>query len=308
MTSIGAGIDFSLWKGKLSGAIDYFNKTTNDLLFPLSAAQPDVATTRWSNLDATVVNKGVEFTLNYIAVSGKNFNWTTGINATSLKNELTKMNNTVITGSVFGQGLSGAYVQPLKAGYPLYAFHVPEFQGFSTEAKTKGESILGKERIYAGSPIPTFTWGWINGFTFGKWNASIFINGQNGGYIFNNTALALGGKPGLSQGNNTDVRWIDADESYKNGLAASTRFVEKSDFIRLSNLSISRNIALDNNYIKSVNVSLAGQNLFLITDYKGLDPEVTNPNSAINGVTSRGIDYVSYPKARTVTLSLNANF
>jgi iron complex outermembrane receptor protein len=308
MTSIGAGIDFSLLKGKLFGAVDYFNKTTNNLLFPLSAAQPDVATTRWSNLDATVVNKGVEFTLNWNVITGNKFNWTTGINATSLKNELTKLNNTVQTGTVFGQGLSGAYVQPLKAGYPLYSFHVPEFQGFSTDPKTKGESILGKERIYAGSPIPTFTWGWNNSFSFAGWNASIFVNGQNGGYIFNNTALALGGKPGLKQGNNTDKRWIVAEESYANGLAASTRFVEKSDFIRLSNLSISRNVALNNKYIKSVNIGLAGQNLFLITDYKGLDPEITNPNAAINGVTSRGIDYVSYPKARTFTLSLNANF
>ncbi len=309
MTSIGAGIDFSMLKGKLNGTIEYFQKTTNNLLFPLSATQPDVATVRWSNLDAAVENKGVEFTLNYNVITGKSFNWTTGINATSLKNELTKLNNTVQTGTIFGQGLSGAFVQPLIAGYPLYAFHVPEFQGFEASASiAKGQSILSKDKVYAGSPIPTFTWGWNNAFNFGKWNASIFINGQNGGYIFNNTALALGGKPGLKQGNNTDKRWIVAEESYSNGLAASTRFVEKSDFIRLSNLSISRNIALDNKYIKSVNVSLAGQNLFLITDYKGLDPEITNPNAAINGVTSRGIDYVSYPKARTFTLTLNANF
>jgi TonB-dependent starch-binding outer membrane protein SusC len=305
MTSIGVGVDFSLLKGKLFGTIDYFKKTTNDLLFPLSAQQPDVATTKWSNLDATVENSGVEFTLNYnVLTSDKGFNWTTGINATSLKNELTKLNNTVITGTIFGQGLSGAYVQPLKAGYPLYSFHVPEFQGFDA----KGESKTSADRVYAGSPIPTFTWGWNNSFTFGAWNASVFVNGQNGGYVFNNTALALGGKPGLKQGNNTDKRWINASESYSNGLSGTTRFVEKSDFIRLSNLSIGRNIALNNKYIKSVNVSFAGQNLFLITDYKGLDPEVTNPNSAINGVTSRGIDYVSYPKARTFTLSLNANF
>ncbi|MEY4936290.1 MAG: hypothetical protein RIS64_2649 [Bacteroidota bacterium] len=304
MTSLGVGVDFSFLKGKLFGSIDYFSKTTNDLLFALSAPQPDVATTRWSNLDASVLNKGVEFTLNYKVLSGGDLEWTTGINATSLKNELTKMNNTVYTGTIYGQGLSGAFVQPLLAGYPLYSFHVPQFNGYNAT----GESKLGTDRVYAGSPIPTFTWGWNNSFNFKGWSASIFINGQNGGYIFNNTALALGGAPALKQGNNSDSRWIDPQESYSNGLAASTRFVEKSDFIRLSNFSIGRNVPLNNKHIKSVNISLAGQNLFLITDYKGLDPEVTNPASAVNGVTSRGIDYVSYPKARTFVLSLNASF
>ena len=118
----------------------------------------------------------------------------------------------------------------------------------------------------------------------------------------------MGGKPSLNQGNNTDSRWIDANESYKNGLAASTRFVEKSDFVRISNLNIGRNFPMNNKYIKGINVSLSGQNLFLFTNYKGLDPEVTNPNAAINGVVSRGIDYIAYPKARTFTLTLNANF
>jgi iron complex outermembrane receptor protein len=304
MTSFGAGVDFSILKGRLSGTVDYFNKTTNNLLFALAAQQPDVATTKWSNLDASVVNKGTEVTLAYDILNGSGANWTSSVNMTFLNNELTKLQNTVFTGSVFGQGLTGAFVQPLNAGYPLYSFFVPEFLGFDEN----GVSILSDERVYAGSPIPTFTWGWSNDLTFGDWRASVFINGQKGGYLFNNTALALGGAPSLQQGNNIDKRWLDEKEAFSNGLAASTRFVEKSDFVRLSNVVISRNIPISNSGIKAISLSLAGQNLFLISDYKGLDPEVTNPVAAINGVTSRGIDYVSYPKARTFTFSVNASF
>ncbi len=312
MTSYGVGIDFGLMKGRLSGTVDYFNKTTNNLLFALSAAMPEVATTKWSNLDASVVNQGVEVTLNYDVLAGKKLSWNISANATVLNNKLEKLNNTVMTGSVFGQGLTGAYVQPLKAGYALYSFFVPEFQGFDASGnnifKLDPKDNKTPLQVYAGSPIPTFTWGLNNTLAYGPWNMTVFINGQSGGYIFNNTALALGGAPALKQGNNIDRRWLDTKESFSNGLAASTRFVEKSDFIRVSNVTISRNIPLDSKYIKGLSVSLSGQNLLLISDYKGLDPEVTNPSAAINGVTSRGIDYVSYPKARTFTIGVNANF
>lgn len=312
MTSYGVGVDFSLLKGRLSGTVDYFNKTTNNLLFALSAPMPEVATIKWSNLDASVINQGVELSLNYDVLAGKKLSWTVGANATFLDNKLDKLQNTVLTGSVFGQGLTGAYVQPLKAGYPLYSFFVPEFAGFDASGNS-AYTLDPKDNktplnVYAGSPIPTFTWGLNNSFSYGDWRASIFINGQNGGYIFNNTALTLGGAPALKQGNNIDRKWLEPKESFSNGLAASTRFVEKSDFIRVSNVSITRNISVKSEYVKGLSISLSGQNLLLISDYKGLDPEVTNPSAAINGVTSRGIDYVSYPKARTFTVSVNASF
>ena len=304
-TSYNVGLDWAVLKGRLSGAIDYFYKGTNNLLFPLPAPQPDVATTKWTNLDANIVNKGVEFTLNYDVLSGKKLSWDISANATFLKNVVQSLSiTTAYTGNVYGQGLSGAYIQPITVGYPLYGFFLNEFKGFDAS----GNNILGADKVYSGSPFPKATWGITNSFSYGDWNASIFINGQNGGYIFNNTALALGGNPAIKQGNNTDKRWIDDKESFSNGLTPSTRFLEKSDFVRLSNLVISRNVKVNSKTIKGLNVSLSGQNLFLISNYKGLDPEVTNPNASANGIPSSGIDYISYPKARTFTLGLNASF
>lgn len=310
-TQYNVGLDFAFLKGRLSGSVDYFYKGTNNLLFPLPAPQPDVATIQWSNLDANIVNKGVEFMVNYDILSGKKLSWDASVNATFLKNEVESLAiTTAFTGNVYGQGLSGAFIQPIVVGFPLYGFFLREFQGFDENGQTLlSPDVPASQRPYAGSPFPTVTWGLTNNFRYGDWNATVFINGQQGGYIYNNTALALGGAPAIAQGNNTDKSTIDPAESFSNGITPSTRFLEKSDFVRLTNLVIGRTIPLNKeNGIKSLNISLAGQNLFLISPYSGLDPEVTNPSAAANGIPSRGIDYISYPQARTFTLSLNAGF
>ncbi len=283
---------------------DYFMKSTKDLLFALPALQPDVATTSWSNVDADIRNQGLEVLVNYDVLSGKKLSWDISLNSTFMKNEVKSLAlTTVRTGAIYGQGLSGAFAQPIKVGYPLYTFFVPEFLGYDD----KGLSKLGETKDF-GSPFPKALWGLTNSFVYGNWNASIFINGQKGGYVLNNTALALMGAPAIKQGNNTDSRWLDPKQSFSDGLTVSSKYVEKSDFVRLSNLVIGYNFKVKSNYINSLGLSLTGQNLFLITKYKGLDPEITNPSASMDGIPSNGIDYITYPKNKTFNLGLNVGF
>ncbi len=307
-TAYGIGVDFALLKGRLSGTFDYFNKSTNNLLFPLAAPQPDVATTRWSNIDADIRNTGVELSLNYQILSGNKFGWDASVNATFLKNEVRALAlQTVQTGTLFGQGLSGAFVQPITQGYPLYGFFLNQFLGYDEKGNTK----LSAEKSYAGSPFPTATWGLTNNFTYGSWNASIFINGQSGGYIYNNTANAVLNKASLKQGNNVTNYTVSSTVGQSAGDAPtpSTFYLEKSDFIRVSNLTIGHTVKLpSNSFAKSLNISLTGQNLLLISSYSGLDPEITNSLATRNGVPSLGLDYIGYPKARAFTLGVSANF
>lgn len=308
-TAYGVGLDFALMQGKLSGTFDYFNRSTNNLLFPFAAPQPDVATTRWANIPADIRNTGVEFTLNYQIIDNKSFGWDASVNTTFLKNEVAKLDvATIQTGSLFGQGLSGAFVQPITQGFPLYGFFLSEFKGYDA----KGNTILADgPRTYQGSPFPSFVWGLTNNFTFGAWNASIFINGQSGGYVYNNTANAVLNRGSLKQGNNVTPFTISSTtgQDYGDAPTPSTFYLEKSDFIRVSNLTIGHNVKLPaNGFAKSLNISLTGQNLLLISNYSGLDPEITNPNAARNGIPSLGIDYISYPKARIFTLGVNVNF
>lgn len=307
-TAYGVGLDFALLKGKLSGTVDYFNKSTNNLLFPFAAPQPDVATTRWSNIPADIRNTGVEFSLNYQVLSGKKLDWETMINTTFLKNNVARLDvATIQTGNLYGQGLSGAYIQPITQGYPLYGYFLSDFKGYDE----KGNTILSAEKSYKGSPFPSLTWGFTNNFNYGAWNASIFINGQSGGYVYNNTANAVLNRASLKQGNNVTYQTISSTtgQAFGDAPVPSSIYLEKSDFVRLSNLSIGYTVKLPaNSYAKSLNISLTGQNLLLISSYTGLDPEITNPAATRNGVPSLGIDYISYPKARTFTVGISANF
>ncbi|MEA5461795.1 SusC/RagA family TonB-linked outer membrane protein [Arcicella sp. LKC2W] len=311
-TAYGVGLDFGLMKGRLTGTVDYFNKSTNNLLFPFAAPQPDVATTRWANIPADIRNTGVEFSLNYQILAGTKLGWDASVNTTFLKNEVAKLDvATIQTGNLYGQGLSGVFIQPITQGYPLYGFFLNDFKGYDSN----GNTILSAEKSYKGSPFPTMVWGLTNNFTYGSWNASLFINGQSGGYIYNNTATAVLNRGSLKQGNNVTPYTLSSTtgQAYGDAPVASTFYLEKSDFIRISNLSIGHTVKLPaNSFAKSLNISLTGQNLLLISNYSGLDPEISNPAAArgtgANAIPSLGIDYISYPKARAFTLGVSANF
>jgi len=315
-TQYGAGIDFTILKGRLSGTIDYFNKATKDLLFVQDYAAPSPIPRRWVNLAGTVRNTGVEVGLNLQAVQTKSFNWEVSYNMTFLKNRIEDFGNSnVITGNIDGQGLSGAYSQVFTNGQPLASFKVPVFGGFDSNGL--GIYPNGDRGTILGSPIPTFTAGLTNNFTFGKFNASFFLNGATGFYIYNNTANAYFIKGNLVTGRNVTQKVANSNENPLNSGEVSSRFLEKGNFLRLTNANIGYTFNLNNaKTIKSLRISVSGQNLFLITNYSGLDPEVNtnkarlpagivDPNYA---VPSRGIDYTSYPSARTFTLSLNVGF
>ena len=305
----GIGLDFGLMKGRMTGTIDYFNRSTESQLFKFAAPQPDVATSRWDNIPADIRNTGVEVSLNYAAVQSKNFSWDINLNSTFLNNEIKRLDvATIQTGNLYGQGLSGAFVQPITQGYPIFGFFLKDFKGYDKD----GNTILSDgPATYKGSPLATFVWGVNNAFSFGAWNASVFINGQSGGYTYNNTANAVLNRGSLKQGNNVTAYTISSTtgQAYGDAPVPSTLYLEKSDFIRISNLTIGHNVKLpSNSFAKSLNISLSGQNLLLISNYTGLDPEITNPLAGKDGVNSVGIDYIAYPKARIFTLGVSANF
>ena len=182
-----------------------------------------------------------------------------------------------------------------------------DFLGYDSDGNTK----LSADKSYKGSPFPTMTWGLNNSFSLGNWNASLFINGQQGGYVYNNTANAVLNRASVKQGNNVTNYTISSTtgQAFGDAPVPSSFYLEKSDFIRVSNFSLGYTFKLPaNSFAKSLNISLTGQNLLLISNYSGLDPEVTNTAATRNGVPSLGIDYISYPKARTFSLGINANF
>ena len=308
----GAGLDFTILKGRLSGTVDYFHKSTSDLLFQVRYAQPAAVTYRFINLPGQVINSGVELSLVFQAVQKEKFGWEILANATYLKNTIQNFGSTNInTGAISGQGLSGAYAQTFRDGYSIFSFNLPTFTGFGTTAdglQNVGQYANGGVSSIIGNPIPKYNLGLTNNFTFGKLSASIFFNGQFGAYIYNNTANALFLKGILKNGRNVTKDAAASPENPLNAGSPSTRFLEKVDFVRLSNANIGYTFSLpQGGFAKSLRVSLTGQNLLLFTGYTGLDPEV-NTNKSIDGVPSRGIDYTAFPTPRTFTLGVNVGF
>ena len=306
-TTYGAGLDYELFAGRVRGSVDYFNKATKDLLFLASYPQPAASADRWVNLPGIVRNTGWEFGVDVQAVKGSKFSWDVNYNMTFLKNEIEDFGQNVVnTGEVSGQGLSGAYAQTFTNGYPLFTFKMPVFLRYNGE----GNAVYanGSQDQLLGSALPKFTAGLTNNFRYGNWNASVFVNAVRGFYVYNNTANALFLKGSLKNGRNVTYDVFNSIENPINPGSVSTRFLEKGDFVRIANATLGYTFDIKNSKaIKTLNIALSGQNLGLITNYSGLDPEI-NTDKTRNGVPSRGFDYTAYPRARTFTLGVNVGF
>jgi len=158
------------------------------------------------------------------------------------------------------------------------------------------------------SPLPDFTYGFSNYLQIKNFDLNVFFTGQAGAYIYNNNANAQFYQAALSGGQNVTRNILGNGEAATNGNGVSTRFLENGSFLRLQNLAIGYNFSTDKiNFIEALRLSLTGQNLFVITDYTGQDPEV-NVDKSIGGVPSFGIDYSAYPRARTISLGLDVTF
>jgi len=303
----GVGLDFGFMNQRLTGTFDYYHKTTTDLLLQQVAAQPAVQPFVFSNLDADVINEGVEFSLNYDIILQEDMNWNFGFNIAYNENMVENFDGQIQTGEINGNGLTGAFAQLLAEGQPLFSFFLREFAGFDEN----GISIYpnGDQQEFVGkSALPDITLGINSSFSYKNWDMNVFLNGQYGQYIYNNTANAFFTAGIIAAGQNVTTDVLTNGESPANAPDVSTRFLEKGDFLRLQNLTIGYNLPLnDSSFLDAVRFSLTGQNLFVITPYSGLDPEVDTP-SGLNNIPSFGIDYTAFPRPRTFTFGLNAKF
>ncbi len=305
-TTYGAGIDFTVFKGKLGGSLDYYHRASTNTLFQVFYAQPAPVQFKFINLPGSIVSTGIELSLNYQVAQSEKFSWEALLNATTLKNEVKDIGTTVTVGAIDGQGLSGAYAQLVTNGYPPFAFFTPTFTGYDSNGYSQYAD--GGASKYQGSPFAKVRLGLTNNFTYGKFNASVFFDGQFGGYIYNNTANALFLKGVLKNGRNVTNAAANTTENGLNPGSVSSRFLEKSDFVRLTNVNVGYTFGLpQGGFAKTLRLSLTGQNLFIISGYTGLNPNV-NTVKVLNNVPSLGIDYTPYPTPRTITLGLNVGF
>lgn len=320
-TQTNVGLDFGLFRGALTGAIDYFHKVSNNILLEVIPADPvQPAGTFWTNVqDMNIINQGLELELNYRYTAGNGFRFDLGGNVTFIKNIVKNSPYSVIpSGSASGSGLTSATINGYISGQPIGTFFLKEFTGFddkgiSTYRDVNGDGLVtDNDRVAAGSALPTRQYNINTNLSYKGFDLSANFNGVAGNKIYDNTANANFYKLRLSKGINTTPEAIAyANESINNSAPVSTRFLKDGAFFRLNNLSLGysvspKAIGLDK-WVSNLRLSVTGQNLFVITKYNGFDPEV-NIDRTIAGISSYGIDYLSYPKARSVVFGLNVSF
>ena len=301
-----AGVDFGFFDNRLTATIDYFYKTTTDLLFPTTPGEPRPANAavQWQNLSGKIVNKGLEIALGTTILSNEKVSLGFNANATFIRNNVSGLVGApIITGAINGQGLSGAVVETIRNGLPINAFYLPQYQGLND----KGLSNAFGPAVYAGSPNPRTLLGLSTNARYGKLSFVANMTGVFGQMIYNNTINAVGAVGAIGAGKNIALTTFEnpIKEATGNPSAASTRYLEKGDYLKLSNATLSYAFGDLGKVMKGASIFATGQNLFVITKYKGADPEINTIKTGANSVPSVGIDYIAYPSARTFTFGLN---
>jgi len=311
-TSYGVGTDFTLLNNKLSGSVDYFNKNTTDLIIgiPSTSGQPSPQGIKYVNLPANLTNKGVEIALNYKAINTNDLTWDISGNVAFLSNSIKNLgaSNIYNVGAIHGAGLTDSYVQRIQDGYPLYNYYLPTFTGYDANGISQ-YADGGASKMLDKQPLPKMTAGLSTSLSYKQFDFSTSLYGNFGNYLFNNTNVALFFQNQLG-GKNVTPAVANSVQSRSDANTPSTKYLEKGDFIRMGNLTFGYTIkgdVLERFKMKSARFYVNGSNLFVITKYSGFDPEV-DTNKTLNGIPSAGIDYLSYPKARTFSVGLNVTF
>lgn len=306
------GLDFGFLDNRISGTIDFFNKKTEDVLLEIPSKQPSPTASQWLNVpDLEIINNGIELGLDGMLIDQNDLTLEVGVNFTYINNEVKNLPVQLIeTGVASGQGLSDTRVQIITNGQPVGTFYGLVFEGLDTNGistyKTDENGVAVRE--YLGSALPDFTYSFNAALTFKNFDFSMFWYGSGGNKVYNNTANALFFKGPLNNGFNVTQEVLASDESPNNSNAFSSRFIEDASFLRFANATIGYRFNTTGiDWIKGARVYVTGNNLLVITDYNGFDPEVS-VDANVNNVPSLGIDYTSFPKARTFTLGVSVQF
>ena len=320
-TQSNVGLDFAFLNGALSGSVDVFNKVSSNILLEIIPSDPvQPASSVWANVaNMQINNSGVELDLDYKLTTAGGWKYNVGGNLTLIKNEVVNSPYTVIqSGGASGSGLTSATINGYVNGQPIGTFFLKDFtgidaKGVSTYRDTDGDGIVSdKDRISAGSALPSTQYNFFGNVAYKGFDLSLQFNGVSGNMIYDNTANNAFYKLKISKNNNViPAAYALANESTSNAAPVSTRYLKDGAFVRLNNTTLGYSFDTQkmgiNKWISTARLSVTGQNLWIATAYDGYDPEV-NKNASDAGISSYGIDYLSYPKAKTIIFGLNLTF
>lgn len=322
-TTNNIGLDLSLFNNRISFTADaYYRKTTDALV-----NRPLPSQTGYGSILQNVgslENKGLEFTINTINFSRKNFTWATDIVFSLNRNKVINiLGQSIMAGGVGDNGNATITEegQPISSFYGYISDGVdPATGNIKYRDINKDNQITNADRTIIGNPNPKFQGGLSNRFAAFGFDLSFLLQGVYGNDVYNATRIETEGMSGpknastavlnrwTTPGQITDIPRAAFGDPDKNSLRNSTRFIEDGSFLKLRDLTFGYNLTSvlgKQSVLKSARIYMSGRNLFTISNYKGYDPEVSRNGS---DPFALGIDYGTYPQVRTLVFGINAKF
>lgn len=322
---INVGVDYGFLSNRISGSVEYYYKTTYDLLAEYSVpVPPNIVDKTWANA-GEISNTGIELNVDFSAVNLSKFTWKTSLVFARNKQEVVSLDSQdgvyswtdadKKKGWLSGRGLVGEqnWTQLIETGYELGTFYMPEYAGLSddgvplfwTEAGGVTRVLDQAERRVVGTALPAFEMGWSNYFTFFEnFDASFTFRAVYGNDVLNVTRMVFE-NPTMLPTLNTLTSVQDAiDMGWTAAPVVNSYYLEDGSFIRLDNLSLGYNVGLPlNDWVQKLRVYFTANNLLTITGYTGIDPE-----SSYDG-KEFGLDmYNVYPKTRSYSFGVQVTF
>lgn len=321
------GLSFAILNNRFNGSVNVYNDKTKNLLFNYIVPVPPFFYNSILANVGSLTNKGVEVQLGGEILQTRDFTWNFGGQITFNKTRITSLSGTydgtpistdqVPVGQATGRGYANNYITFLKVGYAPYVFYLPEFAGLAAANDpatnsnqlyyaadgSKVATVSTARRKYT-DPTAKFNYGFNSSMTYKNWGLNFFLRGVAGQKVFNNFNNITSNFSRLP-GNNV------TKDALTNGIrgsqTASDYWLEDAGFLRLDNITLSYNIP-NVKGLESLRVYATANNLFVITSYKGQDPEIATGNSAQSYIDANVSGLGFYPRSRTFTFGVNVAF
>ena len=319
------GIDLGFFDNRLTVSLDYYDKKTSDALLQQTAANYLGGTKYWVNA-GEVSNKGLDISISGRILQNKEWQWTSTLNGSYLKNKVTKL--TAEEPTLYGDSPSPGTVDPctiIREGEAIGTFYGYKWAGLQQTAdgkwvdgyyKADGTITTtpeGSDRQVLGKSSPDFTLGWNNTISWKNWDFNCFFNAAFGAQRLNLVRFAMNTSVGasmfvtdkdyFSEVGKTMPTYGSETKNYGN----SSKWLEDADYLRLENISVAYTLPRKVTKFADLRFSFSVQNVFTISGYKGIDPAGSS-FSASKVDADNGLDMGAYPNPRTYSLGVRMNF
>ncbi len=316
--STNIGIDYGFINNRITGSVEYYYKNTTNLINSIFIPDGTNFTNEYTSNVGSMVSKGVEFSINAIPVQTNTVTWNLSFNIAYEDIKITKLTNNSNDPTFFGDavgpisGGTGNTIQMNTVGYTPDAFFVLQqiynqksglpIEGLYVDQNRDGvisSPPSSPDAYHYKSPFAPVIMGFSTSVSYLKWSLSTVLRANIGNYVYNNVAANLAVQRSILNPNNfiSNTLTTYSNTNFINNQYFSDYYVENASFLKMDNLRLNYNVGNIMRDKVKLNINVSCQNVFVVTKYSGIDPEIYG-----------GIDNNIYPKPRTYTLGVNLGF